>query len=351
MRNHLNNTTNYKESTNTEKLVLVRSGVLYGLIFEEIKQEKTIYNSGITSIPTFIYFNNNTQCFLDFSNKTNKEIEVKLRVFFSKIANGTTFYITNASYYDPSTELTADLSGEYTFSDYYNGIIKSNVVSVNTIAANTVRYDKKYFDDIPILNVSSIPTTEISDITVIRNLFGINTKNSFNYFGVSIGDFISFSNANNKYEILEITTDPNGVETIKIKGKIPNQDKLDTKILINVYIKTNEQYTIPADINETETGACVLSSDGVIVSCSDNHTKSQCRFRSNATKNLTATFGQDSFCFTPETDTAVELSATDQLIQITNLLTTSLISSTNANTISGPINRNGNSRTSFYGRV
>lgn len=351
MRNNINNTTSYKQVTNTEKLVLVRSAVLYGLLFEDIKQEKATYNSGITSIPTIIYFDNNTQCFFDFSNKTNKELEVKLKIFFSKITNGTTFYITNANYQDPATEITADLSGEYVFRDYYNGIIKANVISVNDIQSNYIRYDKKYFEDTPILTVSSIPTAEVSDITIIRNIFGVNTKNSFNYLGVSVGDFISLSNADNKYEIIEISNDPNGVETIKIKGKIPNQDKLDTKILVNVYIRTVEQYTMGADVNESETGACVLSSDGVIVSCSDNHTRSQCRFRSSSSKNLLSTFGPESFCFTQETDTAVETSTTDKLIQITNLLTSTLISSNNVNNVVGPVNRNGNSRTSFYGRV
>jgi hypothetical protein len=349
VRNHLNNTTNYKESTNIEKLVLVRSAVLFGLMFEEIKQEKITYNSGITSVPTFIYFNNNTECFIDFSNKTNLDIETKLKVFFSKVNPLTTFFVNNAYYEDTTSDINADLSGEYVFNDFYNGIVKATVTSVTGLASGVTRYDKKYFQEIPIINMSSIPVTEVSNVTIVRNIFGINTKNSFSYLGLKLGDFISFSNADNKYEILEISNDPNGVETIKIKGKIPRQDKLDTKILVNVFAQVKDKYTVGADLSETETGACVISNNGIIISCYDNHTRSQCRFRSSAIDSLVSTFGPESFCFTQETDTAVELSTTDQLVQITNLLTTSLLAS-NASNVVGPVNRGGNSRTSYYGR-
>ena len=123
MRNSVQNTTNYKQSTTAEKLILVRTSVMYGLSYEIVKQETISYNSGITSIPTIIFINNNTQCFLDFSNQTNADTETKVKSFFSKFAIGTTFYIYNGLYSDPNTEDTADLSGEFTFAEYFNGII------------------------------------------------------------------------------------------------------------------------------------------------------------------------------------------------------------------------------------
>lgn len=351
MRNSFYNTTNYKQTTNAEKLVLVRAGVLYGLSFETVKQETISYNSGITSIPTIVFMNNNTECFLDFSNQTNKQLESKVNSFFTKIAPLTTFFIHNAFYYDTTSEKKADLSGEYVFNEFFNGIVKATVTSVDTLAADVKRYDKKYFEEIPMIMMNSIVSTENQDVTIIRNIFGINTKNSFNYLGVKVGDFVQFSEADSKYEVLEILTDPNGTESIKIKGKIPSNTLIDVKVLVKVYIRYVGQYTIEPDLNESEVGACVQSQNGVIVSCTDNHTLSQCRFRSNSNDKIDATFSYESFCFTPETDTSVQKSDTDKLIEITNLLARNIATTTtNISNIAGPVNKNGNSKTAFYGR-
>lgn len=351
MRNSTHNTTTYKQVTNAEKLVLVRTGVLYGLSFETVKQEKVTYNSGITSIPTFIFVNNNTECFLDFSNQTNKDAEKKVNSFFSKISPLTTFFIHNAFYTDPSVEEKADLSGEYVFTEFFNGIVRANVTSVVSLNTDVKRYDKKYFEEIPLLMANSLVGTEVKDVTVIRNIFGSNTKNSFNYLGVKVGDFISLSEATSKYEVIEILTDPNGVETLKVKGKISASEYVDVKILVKVYIRYVGQYTIEPDLTETSVGACLETVNGVIISCTDNHTLSQCRFRSNAINNVGSTITFDLFCATPETDTAVVKSNTDKLIEITNLLATNIaMSNSNISNVAGPVNRNGNSRTGFYGR-
>lgn len=351
MRNSYSNTTNYKQVTNREKLVLVRTGVLYGLSFEKVKQESSTFNSGITSIPTLLFVNNNTQCFFDFTNQTNKEIESKIENFFNKVAPLTTFNISNAYYYNTNTEERADLSGQYVFTEYFNGIVKANVTSVVSFSQGVTRYDKKFFEEIPLIKVNSLISTETKDITIIRNLFGANTKNSFNYLGLQVGDFISLSEAENKYEVIEILIDPNGIETIKIKGTIDVANLVDTKVLINVYIRYTDQYSTEPNINETQLGACVQTQNGVIIKCMENHTVSQCRFRSSFNDQIDSTISFDSFCATPETDTAVEKTNTDKLIEITNLLATNIAKSTsNISNVAGPVNRNGNSRTGFYGR-
>ena len=351
MRNSVQNTTNYKQSTTAEKLILVRTSVMYGLSYEIVKQETISYNSGITSIPTIIFINNNTQCFLDFSNQTNTDTETKVKSFFSKFAIGTTFYIYNGLYSDTNTENTADLSGEFTFAEYFNGIIKANVTSVANLNADIVRYDKKYFEEIPLIVASSIISSETNQITIVRNLFGYNTKNSFNRIGVKVGDFISFSEVSGKYEILEISLEPNGVESMKLNGVIPVKSIIDEKVLVSIYIRTTDTFTQDADVNETQLGSCVQSQDGVVISCTDNHTSSQCRFRSSLVNNITSTITFGSFCVTPETDTAVEISTTDKLVTITNLLASNIaLASSNIANVAGPVNRNGNSKTGFYGR-
>lgn len=356
MRNSYQNTTNYTQNTNTEKLVLVRSNILYGLIFESVKQEKISYNSGITSIPNIIFFNNNTECFIDFTNQNNEEIEVKVESFFSKIAPGTTFYIFNGEYKDAGLEETGDISGEFVFEEFFKGIIRATVTSVTSIIPNVIRYDKKFFIDTPIISVNAFSNSETKSVTTIRNVFGYNTKNSFTYMGVSIGDYVSFSGIDGKYEILEVSKEPNGSETLKIKGIIPAQTKTESKILVSTYIKFNERYTILPNLLEVETGACVKNQNygiggQVTIGCFDNQTVSQCRFRSSIEQNVTTTFFPGTSCVTPETETAKETTTTDKLVQITNILASNIASANNSiSSISGPINRNGNSRTSFYGR-
>jgi len=352
VRSSYHNTTNYKISSNAEKLVLVRSGVLYGLSFETVKQEKNTYNSGITSIPTFIFINNNTQCFLDFTNQTNQDVEAKIKNFFSKIAPLTTINIHNAFFTNTNTEERADLSGQFVFSEFFNGIVKLNVTSVNQLASGVVRYDKKYFEEIPLIVASALTTTETQNITVIRNLFGSNTKNSFNYLGIQVGDFISFSEVEKKYEVIEITTDPNGVETVKVNGIIDAEEYIDVKVLVNAFVRCKDKYTEEPNINETQTGACVQSQNGVIINCMENHTASQCRFRSSAIDNIDSTISFGSFCVTPETETSVQKTNTDKLIEITSLIATNLaIANTNTTNVAGPINRGGNTKNAFYGRT
>lgn len=351
MRNSHQNTTNYKQSTNVEKLILVRTNVVYGLSFELVKQEAVSYNSGITSIPTIIFVNNNTQCFIDFSNQLNASIESKVKSFFSHIAPGTTFFIHNGLYSDPNTEASADLSGEFVFTEYFNGIVKANVTSVTSLNGSQVRYDKKYFDEIPLIVANSIVSNETNKITVIRNLFGSNTKNSFQYIGARVGDFVSFSQIEGKYEIIELYTDPNGVEILKINNIINPQSLIDSKILVSLYIKTTDQYDDNANINETKLGSCTQTQGGVVISCADNHTASQCRFRSSAYNNITSTIMFGQFCVTPETDTAVETTTTDKLVQITSMLASNIaLATSNIANVAGPVNRNGNSKTGFYGR-
>ena len=120
---------------------------------------------------------------------------------------------------------------------------------------------------------------------------------------------------------------------------------------INVYISYKDIYDTDPNINETEIGACVQSQNGIIISCANNHTLSQCRFRSSPTENINASITLGSFCSTPETDTAVQKTNTDKLIEITNLLASTMAASTsNIASVAGPINRNGNSKTGFYGR-
>ena len=69
--------------------------------------------------------------------------------------------------------------------------------------------------------------------------------------------------------------------------------------------------------------------------------------RSSVLNEITTEITLDTFCSTPETDTAVQKDTSTNLIQITNNLANAV---STINNISGPLLKNNNSKNSFYGR-
>ena len=69
----------YNFSKNTqnkkEKLVLVREGFFYALKIEKYKSESSSLNRGIISTPNVIYYDSNTKCLIDYTNRTNNSID------------------------------------------------------------------------------------------------------------------------------------------------------------------------------------------------------------------------------------------------------------------------------------
>ncbi len=340
------NLKNKKSQVTNEKFVLVRSLPFYGIKIEKYKSEKISLNRGITSTPSFVYHTNNTRCLIDYSNQTNSEMEKKVKVFFEQITNGTTLTIYNGRYKDPNLDEVADLSGNYVFNSFYNGIVEATVTSVSLLSTKVSRYDKTKFEEIPFIIANTVNDQETNKY-IIKNRLGKNTKNSFNYLGAMVGDYIKLTNIKNLIKILEMNVDSDGNEYIITDTPLTEQDLTSLKTKIDLYIPVIDSYTVEPDLTETTVGTCVQYFNGTVISCTDNHTNSQCRFRSSAIKEITTEFGPNTFCFTPETDTAVQTNPTDTLVQITSNLSNII---TNMNSLSGPVLKNSNSKNGFYGR-
>ena len=323
--NSLNNTTKLKKSSKQEKLVLLRQTFLLGLVIEKYKSEVISINRGITSTPNVVFYQSNTKCLLDFTNITNTDIADTIKEYFTQIPTGTTIYLVNGGYYDPNSKERSDLSGTFTFRSFVDGIVKVDVVSVSSLSTKINRYDKTKFEDIPYI-----------------------VSNSFSYLGVNTGDFIEIPTILSPSKVFEINIDSDGNEYILIENDIVGVDLTSKKTLINIYIDVIDSYQTNPSITETETGSCVIRENGIIIKCIDNNTKSQCRFRSSKLKNLSSEISINSFCSTPETDTAIQKTVTENLVQITSALVNSITNINN--TAVGPINKNGSSRNSFYGR-
>jgi hypothetical protein len=345
MRSYRSTTTSTKQNSK-EKLVFVREGVLYGLVIEKSKDDSASINRGIVSTPSIVYYSNNTKCLIDYSNQTNSDIETKVDEYFSQIKNGTGLTLFNGSYTDTNSNSTADLSGDYVFRSYYNGIIEADVTAVTSLSTTINRYDKNRFDEIPYLIAKTLTNTpEIK--TIIKNKLGKNTKNSFNYLGLRIGDYIKITDVSSQVKILDMSIDSDGNEYIVVDKDIDSMDLTNIKTKIDIYLPVIDSYIDPPNITETITGACVQYFNGVVISCADNHTVSQCRFRASPSQGIISEITLNRFCATPETDTSIQRSFNDSLVQMTSAMASSMNSSSN---VAGVINKSGNTKNGFYGR-
>lgn len=329
-----------------EKLVLVRSGAFYGLLSERSKSEKVSINRGITSTPTFIFYSNNTKCLIDYTNQTNSNIEKILDSTFEQVSAGVTFEFFNGTYTDPNTELTSNLSGIYTFVNYDKGIIEATVNSGQIFNSKINRYDKTKFEEIPYFKITNI-NDGINVYTTIKNRMGKNTKNSFNYLGVKPNDYIKLTGYKKPYKVLEINVDFDGNEYLILDANLPTEDNTSKITSVEVYISTIDSFLQNPNLNEMEVGSCIEYKNGVFVSCTNNHTLSQCRFRASELNGITSEITIGTFCTTPETSTAIQQNVTENLVQITSALVNAVA---NTNTVAGPILKNNNSKNAFYGR-
>lgn len=336
---------NKNTQNKNEKLVLVREGFLYALKIEKYKNEINSLNRGIVSTPNVIYFDSNTRCLIDYTNQTNNDIDKDISDFFSQITIGTTFALTNGTYNDSNQDINADISGSYTFRSFYNGIIEADVISTQNLSSKINRYDKNRFEQIPVLSPTTLKVTD--NKSIIKNRLGKDTKNSFNYLGIKVGDYVKITDMSVPVKVIEIDIDSDGNEYILLDKDISSIDLTDLKTKVLVYIQVVEAFTDNPNLNQTEVGACIEYVNGVVVSCTNNHTISQCRFRSSELNNIVTEITIGTFCATPETDTAIQKDTSSTLLTITNNLATAV---SNINTISGPILKNSNSKNSFYGR-
>jgi hypothetical protein len=320
-----------------EKIVPVRYQLMYGLVVEKYKSDTISINRGIVSTPNILYYSNNTKCLFDYSNQTNNEIEEKVNKYFEQIPYGTNLVLYNAYYKDPTSEEISDLSGTYVFRGYQNGIVHTDVTSVESLSARINRYDKTKFEQIPFIVSASLAVPQ--EKTIIKNRFGINTKNSFNYLGAKVGDYIKYPAIDRPIRITNIDIDSDGNEFIEIDADLQTADYTDDAIKITLYIATVGPIE-NVDIEEKEVGACIEYSNGVLISCTNNHTISQCRVRSSTNLGINTELTLGTFCATPETDTAIQKDTTDSIVQLTNTLANAVFA---MNTVSSQRNK-------FYGR-
>jgi predicted heme/steroid binding protein len=308
----------FKPRTNKPKsgknLVLARAGLFYGLKYYPIKEEKNSINRGITSTPNFIFYDSNTKVIIDFSDFKNTNTKEELESFWKLVQSGMTFTITNGKIYNAATSSSYDVSGTYVFRKLENLTIHADVTSATELSTKINLYSKFEFETTPSFEFSYIITpTNVEKKTKIYNTFGANSKNSFTFFGASIGDYIQLQNFNIRYKILEFSIDSEGKEIITIEGLLPEEDRLSTKTYVALYIEKQNTKDIIINPTDEKIGSCSVIKNGLILSCYNNQTESQCSCKSADMEE--SLFTENGTCTTTETS-QTELTSTDILTNI-----------------------------------
>jgi len=308
----------FKPKTNKPKtgknLVLARAGLFYGLQYFPIKEEKNSINRGITSTPNFLFYNNNTKVIIDFSDFKNTNTKEEIESFWKLIQNGMSFTVLNGKLFNNSTSSEYDVSGTYVFRKLENLAIHADVTTSENLSTKINLYSKTEFETTPSFEFSYIINPTITEKkTKIVNLFGSNSKNSFTFFGANIGDYLQLQNFNVRYKIIDKFIDSEGKEIITIDGLLPEEDRLTIKTYVALYIEKLNIKEISINPSDENVGSCSMVKNGLILSCYNNQTKSQCDCRSS--DNEENIFTLNAECSTPQEQTT-ELNSTDLLTNI-----------------------------------
>jgi len=296
-------------------LITARTGLFYGLEYKRTLTDKVSTVSGLVATPNIIYYSNQTKVFFDFSDPKNTSSTTdEFNKFWKNVSLNSTFTVTNGEVYNQKNEKLYDISGTYVLTEIENTIVFANVTSTENIDTDINLYSKLDFKKTPIFEFSSTPTSGDSISSFIINHFGENTKSSFIYMGAVIGDYLLIQNQPNSYEIEDIKIDSEGKEIIKIKGQIDIENRVGTKTLVQLLIKTTpNQEIVEVDLLDSNLGSCTVGN-----SCYENHTQAQCNLRTKGSTAATFRVGLgcsgNSVRFRPQEEVVRSVSSSDEVV-------------------------------------
>lgn len=298
------------------ELVPVRSNVFYGIQTKVVDAQKTNIERKIVTIPNITFYDNFTKAIIDFSDYLNNPSVSDVKPFFDLLINGLNFTLSNATWTNPSVDKTTfDLTGTYKFNKIVDNIVFVEVVSIESYSNKITRYDKEFFEQLPTIQFSTviIPTKKETK-SYIFNYLGKNSKNSFSYLGLRIGDYVQIQNQDIKYKIETYEVDAEGKETLTVFGELPTVNNIGIPILITLNQKNTNKIQLNFDNNVL--GKCELITNNAISECIDNHTELQSKLREDTFSNIKTNFYPNQFCVT--------FQSSNQIIETQNLLSSLL---------------------------
>jgi hypothetical protein len=322
------------------ELVPVRSNVFYGIQTKIFDEQKTNIERKIIVVPNITFYDNFTKALIDFSDYLNNPQSSDVKPFFDLLINGLNFSISNATWVNPTIDKTTfNLSGTYKFLKIVDNIIFTEVVSINSYSSKITRYDKEFFEQLPTVQLSTtvVPNKKETK-SYIFNYLGKNSKNSFSFLGMKIGDYLQIQNKDEKYKIDSYEIDAEGKETLVVFGDLSNLNFVGTPLLITLNQKNINKIQLTYDNNTL--GKCELTTNNSIIECIDNHTELQSKLREDNFNNIKSNFYPNQFCvgllsdFEVTQTTNVIESLTQENIRLKSQLTTPISVTTDSSLLS-----------------
>jgi len=307
------------EKKSTSTFVTCRSGIFYGLTYRDVVSNELNTSSGLVATPNFVFMDNQSKVFIDFSDyKNSEETPQQFKDFWNLAEPGSTFTVSSAELYDSNANKKYDVSGTYEIIEIRKEMIHASVISVIKIDSNLDIYSKQNFKYTPVFQITTNASlTNEPNTTVIVNKFGIDSKNSFSFLGTVIGDKIKIQNNDKAYEVLDYKIDSIGREILKIKGEIEDEDRNLAKTLIQVLVKVNPNVEFPKIVLEDEViGSCKYTDGDGVLKCYDKQTASQCNCRKEKTNSIVEfsanTNCEGQFLYNKKTNTIISTTQSTQ---------------------------------------
>ena len=181
-----------------------------------------------------------TDFIFDYSSKTNKDKYQDVVTLLKLKKSGITFDISNAEYYNPENNISANFSGTYTLSKFLGNdkIVLSNV-SGATWDSKQKLYKDNYFKSNMLMGLT-LPAGATGHYKVTNQL-GYTSSESFSKMGAVVGDFLKIVavtggvKEDKLYEILEFDIDYQGKEILTVDREIPEVDLTGETVSITLF--------------------------------------------------------------------------------------------------------------------
>lgn len=263
--------------------VSTRIGIFLGLDFTTNLSLELNSNKYLSTIPSFSFSSDFTKVLIDYSNSQNSTDISLLKGLFEGLTGGTTFTISSAAYSIDGAGSEADLGGTYEFDGFIGNVIVATPISINNNNQRLSRYEPDYFVNPPQFGLSLSPQGREVEYVIV-NALGTDKTNSLAKFGMYKDDKLKITGTryNNKtFTVKSVTINKDGTEHVVVTEGITQESGFGNRVGIELIQKKKGSVPIIAATGPTTLGACGVYKNGVLVSCFEDQTESQCAARTS----------------------------------------------------------------------
>ena len=229
----------------------ITGGNFYGVKVGNSIDDFLNFDQRTSSTPNVIISGNSAV--LDFTASQTKKDLNYLKALSDTLVSGNTFTIINGGYYDPNTEIYADISGTYTFEGMFRDtVISATFDTLTNIPTGVLRYSSDYFSDVPQIDLLGTAGTGREKFT-IKNYLGNESSPSLTSMGARVNDYVTISDSvtNNKaFRVDDFYLDPNGTEVLILGATAAiEEDRIGVTSEIKLYRNTTPVSSLSGNAN------------------------------------------------------------------------------------------------------